>query len=226
MGLKRSSGGAVDTPTDDGMSWDESEWDDFGSNTSESDYSEVTQGNDDNNIWDEVSTPVDDTQQPAVSLVKQDSENSLGYKTVGLILAGILVVVAMVLILFSRIRVSKRQTSSTGTEVSVENTEGNPVRESSKSQTQTQASEFSELGNDVQVDYEAQVITSVGRVKAKRRYLYDNEVVHCLDITVDGVNLTYFCSYSAYSAVHANDSVTVDYMKVSDKYYVVDTIKK
>lgn len=101
------------------------------------------------------------------------------------------------------------------------------------SQTSTPAANttsFIEIPTETTLNYDGDVYSANGIVKAKTKYLYGNQVVYCisLDITAGSATqeVNYFCNYSSFTAVKSGDMVTVDYQQVADGYISVNSISK
>ena len=160
----------------------------------------------------------------------------LRYKSVGILLAVVLVFLAVIVMGISNINVKKKSNSS-----SYNNTQNNVANNNTVTETQaptqvqnqgsvTSSDNLVALGNDVKIDYSSSNLFATGVISNMTRYLRGNQVVYCIDInmTIGGSStvIYYYCGYNVYSQLKIGDIVTVEYQQVSDKCFTVCTIKK
>lgn len=121
-------------------------------------------------------------------------------------------------------------TQATVTEQPVENTE-QPVETTEPTEDTTiNKSLLIEIPAETTLNYDGDVFTANGIVGAKQKYLYLNQVVYCVPITITIGDATqtvnYFCNYGSFSAVKEGDLVVVEYQQVADGYISVTAISK
>lgn len=177
---------------------------------------------------------------------QNDSHTSLGYKTVGIVVAIMLAVLALVILWLSNIhlvkktdntpKVQQEQTTQTqpqqtqSTSVAEEN---NTAEKDITSNSTTQSSSGTSLTNvpsSTYIDYSGSVVSSQGVVQNLSRYLQDGQVIYCIDLSITigttSTSVKYYCGYNVYKQVKVGDILTVDYQQVSETCFSVCTISK
>lgn len=177
---------------------------------------------------------------------QNNSHVSLGYKTVGIVVAIILAVLALVILGLSNIRLVKKtdntpkvhqeQTNNTQPQqTQPQKTQSTTVIEenetSSSSTTQSSSgTSLTDVPSSTYIDYSGKVISSQGVVQSLYRYLQDGQVIYCIDISITigttSTSVKYYCGYNVYKQVKIGDILTVDYQQVSDTCFSVCTISK
>lgn len=86
------------------------------------------------------------------------------------------------------------------------------------------------LDDSVHIDYSGVVYESTGLVTGKLKYLQNNQVVYCIEVSIQAgattQKIAYYCSYSTWSAVRDGDIVSVKYQQVSNNCFSVNEILK
>lgn len=156
----------------------------------------------------------------------EGKEVNLGYKTVGAILAGIFIVVAIVLICMSNIHIKKKPASNTQTVQTTQNTSTTQAStEGSVVQNQNGVS-LIEVGSDVKMTYNENILETSGVITSKKIFLDKKQLLYCIGINVVGNNINYYCNYGSYTSVSVGDQVTVKYQLVDDDYISVFEITR
>lgn len=170
---------------------------------------------------------------------------TLGYKTTGIIVASVLVVIGFLMLIIGSIKVVKKDDTSNlqanRNQVEIQTqaqAEASTQTQSQSEVVQKQESIYSSSGtssfvvipDDMQINYNASIQTSQGTVSKLSRYLQNNQVVYCVEVSaVLGVSTTsvkYYCGYNTYRQLNVGDSVTVEYQQVSDTCFSVLTLRK
>jgi hypothetical protein len=166
-------------------------------------------------------------------------KSNLGYKSVGLIIAGLLIVLAIVISLISGAVINK-DTTPQQTTTTVGSTQSHKGTSTSKSQssTQTQSSSSSSKGsstscssitevNDGTIRYDSPQDASA-IVSAKKTYVVGSSLVYDIELNIsngDAVR-SYFCSKSAYDAVSVGSTVKVSYSVAQNGYIGINSVTK
>lgn len=168
---------------------------------------------------------------------------TLGYKSVAVILACILLVVAIIFLFFDNIKVSEKSNTqpvarSSGLEQQqqvatqqqqAEQQQSNPVIQSQEQQrdaetqqepVQSDGMRLKEISEDAGVRFDGEIYEVQGQITGKHMYLNNGQLIYSLSVTFDdGVGRResqYFCGYSVYEAVSISNKVIVKYQWVSD----------
>ena len=177
---------------------------------------------------------------------QNDSHASLGYKTVGIVVAIILAVLALVILGLSNIHLVKKtdstpkiqqeQTNQTHQQQNQNTTvtkESNTTEKDTPSNSTNQNSSGISLTNvpsSTYIDYSGKVISSQGVVQSLSRYLQDGQVIYCIDLSITigttSTSVKYYCGYNVYKQIKVGDILTVDYQQVSNTCFSVCTISK
>lgn len=219
------------------MSDDWDDWNDFDEESSSSDSldwgdsfedSPNTSSTSDNFMndtsgWD---TPIEEVAPSTSNSTFQQEEfvenKQLSAKTVGIIIAVALAVLALVLMGLSNLSFSKKS------DVVEQSTEA-PNSPTEGVNTQRDSVSLQEVPSDTQIDYSGDITDVNGTIISKKEYLLDGQVLYCLEISVGIQNeqsIHYFCGYNVYDSVSVGDSVLVSYQQVSDTCYSINTISK
>lgn len=164
-------------------------------------------------------------------------------KTVAFILAGILVVVALLFMGIDKIHI-KKNTSSNQSKQQQQVQQQQPQQDSSSTQAQQQeqSQQNSNTADDVgrvvlveipsstTMNYATDVLTANGTVVGKTKYVQGNQILYCVSITVafadTSSTVNYYCNYASYNQVSKGDLVVVTYQQVEDSYISVNSISK
>ena len=175
---------------------------------------------------------------------------TLGYKTTGILVASVLVVIGFLMLIIGSIKVVKKDDTSNlqanrnqveiqtqaQAEASTQNQSQSEVVHNQENTYSSSGTSIQGTGNfvtipdDMQINYNASIQTSQGTVSKLSRYLQNNQVVYCVEVSaVLGVSTTsvkYYCGYNTYRQLNVGDSITVEYQQVSDTCFSVLTLRK
>lgn len=189
-------------------------------------------------------------EQTSEQDIIQSSQTKFGYKTVGIIVSAVLVILALIILFFSKLRVVDKSDSNPqlqsqiGTQVQGTQSQGTQVQGTqSQSQRQETTNSYSQqasannnytslinIPTSTKMDYSGNIIQSQGVVSSLSKYLQDGQVIYCVNLDiVMGTSKTvvhYYCGYNVFSQLSVGDVVNVDYQQVSDTCFSVCTISK
>ena len=169
--------------------------------------------------------------QDSPELPQRPKQTSLGYKTVGIIVALGLVILALVILGLSNIKlVKKTNQSQIQQEQQVQNTGYTNTESTVDSQQPADSKSLLTIPSNTYMDYSSKVVQSQGVVTSLSKYLQDGQVIYCidLDITMGTSKNTvhYYCGYNVFKQVQVGDILNVEYQQVSETCYSVCTISK
>lgn len=215
------NGGFIDNTQDNWGSWDNQD----GQNQT------ADNGFGDFESQQNYSSPVQE------SVPKQFNFNT---KTVALILAGALVVIALLFMGIDKIHI-KKNTSNKQPQQQVQQ-QPQQVSSSAQTQRQEQSKQNSNIANDAgkivlveipnstTMNYATDVLTANGTVVSKTKYVQGNQILYCVSIIISFADssstVNYYCNYASYNQVSKGDLVVVTYQQVEDNYISVNSISK
>lgn len=200
------------------------------------------------NQQDESSADFFNNEQNPEQDIIQSSQTKLGYKSVGIIVSVVLVILALIILFFSKMKVVEKndnlqpqsqvsnQIQSTQSQIGSQ-TQSTQVQsqEATNSQSQQASTDnsYTSLINipaNTRMDYSGKVTQAQGVVSSLSKYLQDGQVIYCVNLDiVMGTSKTvvhYYCGYNVFSQLSIGDIVNVDYQQVSDTCFSVCTISK
>lgn len=168
---------------------------------------------------------------------------SLGKKKVGFILAGVVIVIALIIMGIDKIHVGKRnnpqqvqQPAQQVTQAPVQQpTEAPqataPVQETPIQQAIPDGSVvLTSIPDTMVLNYSGSVLEANGVVTSKARYASGNQVIYCVTISISfgsaSESINYYCNYASFNKVSVNDVVVVAYQQVGDTYISINSISK
>lgn len=163
---------------------------------------------------------------------------NIGKKKVALVIAGVLVLLAVIVSIFGRMKVTK--TSQVVVTPSVEDSSNTdqtdvPVDNSDNSSSNNVASDGSsrtlvELPSDTSLNYATDVENANGVVTSKTILAQGSQLLYCVKIRgtfgSSTQDVDYYCTYATYNSVKVNDLLAVTYQVVEDKYISINSIEK
>lgn len=209
--------GDIDSDDDWGSNNASTSDDDWGSNnasTSDDDWgsNNASWGSDDIGSHSQDTQPQQEVNLPPINM---------GYKTVGIVVAVILVAIALIIYSISNMSANKA-TQQTQQPVVEQQQEEEPQEQQS-----TGGTDFKEVPEETNIDYSKDIISAQGTVSSMRRYLQDSQVIYCIDLNISmGQIVHYYCGYDVFKQVKVGDVLKVQYQQVSDTCYSVCNISK
>lgn len=148
-------------------------------------------------------------------------------KFVGIALAGVILVVALIFAVIDGIKVKPKAPSSNATSQQV-------VQESTgvPASTVSNSADISLIyvPESTTMNYSGDVYEATGTVTSKDKYVQNHQVIYCVQIKLAVGSSTevvnFYCNYAAYNAVKTGDLVLVKYQQVSDSFISVNEVTK
>lgn len=181
--------------------------------------------------------------QDSPELPQRPQQTSFGYKTVGIVVALGLVILALIVLGLSNIKLVKKtnennqaqvqqeqQASNTGSNTTVPTSTESASNTESTNQQSSSTTSLINIPSNTYMDYSNKAIQAQGVVTSLSKYLQDGQVIYCinLDITMGTATNTvhYYCGYNVFKQVEVGDILNVEYQQVSETCYSVCTISK
>lgn len=218
-------------PQDDGWG----DWD----NTQEQQPQQDDWGNDwnndsgqfvgnDNASWDVPQEVPQEAGQP-----QQNSENrpvavNFGIKTIGFIVAGAFVLLALILLFINGLKFDKKPdvVQQPQQQVQQEQSTGNTTQPNVQSGGVT----LIEIPQSTAMTYSMDVYETSGTVSCKTKYVQGHQVLYCIQIKIavgsSMETINYYCNYASYNAVSVGDLLFIKYQQIDDSYISVNEISK
>lgn len=171
---------------------------------------------------------------------------NFGYKTVGVVVAVGLILIAFVILFLSKLDLVKKpvdtpqpvqvqqeqqqlqQQQEVQQETQVQQQE-TQIEEPQQSQAHND-SQFVSIPDSTSLDYSSNTTQAQGVVSSLSRYLQDGQVIYCVNLDISiGTSTTpvhYYCGYNVYKQISVGDILNVEYQQVSDNCFSVCTISK
>lgn len=156
----------------------------------------------------------------------------ISMKLVGLIVAGLFILVALVLYIINGIKIQPKPQHNNSQQVST-NYDGNRGNNSGSQTVQTSDPNSKSLiyiPEDTVTNYSGDMYEAIGKVTNKAKYLDGKQIVYLVQVQLVFGSTTetidFWCNYSTYLNVKVGESVSVSYQSVSDNYISISTITK
>lgn len=249
--------------SDDWGEWNNSVSDDEQSN-SQSDNLLSQDSSDDNSwgSWYQESSQNTNMSDSSSNFNNQTYQGDVGTeknfqfkpKTVGLILASVCIVLALIFMGISKIHIQKKepvqnnqvatnQQSGTTDDSNTQNTQesnsqsndgGTEQQDTSESNTGSQSDTnrvvLVEIPSTTSMNYATDVLTTNGSVVNKTKYVQGHQIVYCITINVafgsSTETINYFCNYASFNQVNKGDVLVITYQQVEDDYISINSISK
>lgn len=221
-------------------------WDDWGSSTdqNQSDGSFINDSQDVNQNWS--SQPQDYQTQNT-----QPIQTHFSTKTIAIIVAVAILIIALLLMGIDKIHLSKKPVSTVvpqqqqavdnnqqGNNQQSDNSQGNnqqsTERESESRGSQDDSSLKSatlvEIPDSTSMTYSNDTLKANGKVTAKKKYVQGKQVVYCVEITIavgsSSETVNYYCTSATFNQVGIGDILIVNYVQVDDSYISITNVEK
>lgn len=204
---------------------------DFGDDESQdnlTEYWDSQQSSSDNYIPED--TPVNQNTPH-----EQQVKVNLGYKSVGLVLGGIFILLALILLVLSKTKIRKAdnvqqpvsqvtQQSGVSQEQPQETITSTPIKSDIDSVS------LLKIPSDLTLNYSGDVFEANGTVTGKERYLQGSQVVYCISIKIAlgsvSQDVKYYCNYASYNQVNKGDLLIIKYQIPQEGYISINEIAK
>lgn len=194
-----------------------------------------------------------DSEEFCPELEQPSQGFDFGYKTVGVVVAVGLILIAFVILFLSKLDLVKKP-ADTSQSVQVQQEQQQlqqqqeiqqepqvqqqeiqqetqvQQQETQVQETQQSDSQFVSIPDSTSLDYSSSITQSQGVVSSLSRYLQDGQVIYCINLDISiGTSTTsvhYYCGYNVYKQISVGDILNVEYQQVSDNCFSVCTISK
>ena len=183
-----------------------------------------------------------DSEEFCPELEQPSQGFNFGYKTVGVVVAVGLILIAFVILFLSKLDLVKKP-ADTSQSVQVQQEQQQlqqqqeiqqepqvQQQETQVQETQQSDNQFVSIPDSTSLDYSSSITQSQGVVSSLSRYLQDGQVIYCINLDISiGTSTTsvhYYCGYNVYKQISVGDILNVEYQQVSDNCFSVCTISK
>lgn len=219
-------------------------WGDWGSssqqnggfiNPNQSDDNFIDTSQDDSQSW--ANQPQDyQTQQVTEPPIK----TNFSTKTIAFIVAGGILVVALLLMGIDKVHINKKDTTNTNTNTTVvqeeqRNTGGSSSQQEqsnqvAESQTSMDSAVLVEIPNSTSMTYSNDTLKANGKVTDKKKYVQGKQIVYCVEITIavgsSSETVNYYCTSATFNQIGKGDILIVNYVQVDDSYISITNVEK
>ena len=219
-------------------------WGDWGSssqqnggfiNPNQSDDNFIDPSQDDSQSW--ANQPQDyQTQQVTEPPIK----TNFSTKTIAFIVAGGILVVALLLMGIDKVHINKKDTTNTNTNTTVvqeeqRNTGGSSSQQEqsnqvAESQTSMDSAVLVEIPNSTSMIYSNDTLKANGKVTDKKKYVQGKQIVYCVEITIavgsSSETVNYYCTSATFNQIGKGDILIVNYVQVDDSYISITNVEK
>lgn len=219
-------------------------WGDWGSssqqnggfiNPNQSDDNFIDPSQDNSQSW--ANQPQDyQTQQVTEPPIK----TNFSTKTIAFIVAGGILVVALLLMGIDKVHINKKDTTNTNTNTTVvqeeqRNTGGSSSQQEqsnqvAESQTSMDSAVLVEIPNSTSMTYSNDTLKANGKVTDKKKYVQGKQIVYCVEITIavgsSSETVNYYCTSATFNQIGKGDILIVNYVQVDDSYISITNVEK
>ena len=166
----------------------------------------------------------------------------MSYKKTGIILGIVLVLVAVLVFMISKIEVTPKKEQPKQSQSSVSTSEiknegvttteslGTTTEETQQSVESESGLSFVKITAEDRLDYSGVEQTTTGVVKSKTCYLIGNQVTYALEIEATMGTETkiihHFCTYTAYDSIAVGDMLSILYQQTTTNTFSVVSVSK
>lgn len=204
-------------------------------NPNQSDDNFIDPSQDDSQSW--ANQPQDyQTQQVTEPPIK----TNFSTKTIAFIVAGGILVVALLLMGIDKVHTNKKDTTNTNTNTTVvqeeqRNTGGSSSQQEqsnqvAESQTSMDSAVLVEIPNSTSMTYSNDTLKANGKVTDKKKYVQGKQIVYCVEITIavgsSSETVNYYCTSATFNQIGKGDILIVNYVQVDDSYISITNVEK
>lgn len=204
-------------------------------NPNQSDDNFIDPSQDDSQSW--ANQPQDyQTQQVTEPPIK----TNFSTKTIAFIVAGGILVVALLLMGIDKVHINKKDTTNTNTNTTVvqeeqQNTGGSSSQQEqsnqvAESQTSMDSAVLVEIPNSTSMTYSNDTLKANGKVTDKKKYVQGKQIVYCVEITIavgsSSETVNYYCTSATFNQIGKGDILIVNYVRVDDSYISITNVEK
>lgn len=203
-------------------------------NQNQSDDNFIDPSQDDSQSW--ANQPQDyQTQQVTEPPIKINFST----KTIAFIVAGGILVVALLLMCVDKVHINKKDTTNTNNTTVVQEEQQNSGGSSSQqeqsnqvaeSQTSMDSAVLVEIPNSTSMTYSNDTLKANGKVTDKKKYVQGKQIVYCVEITIavgsSSETVNYYCTSATFNQIGKGDILIVNYVQVDDSYISITNVEK
>lgn len=153
-------------------------------------------------------------------------------KMVGLFVGGGILLIALIMYMFSGIKVKPKnqQVQGGGQVQQTQGVQQQVQQQPSQAMSANGGVELIFVPDSTAMNYSGEIFEANGTVTGKKKYVQGSQVVYCIEITLafgsTSETVNFYCNYSTFTAVGAGDVVVVKYQQVSDGYISINEVVK
>lgn len=204
-------------------------------NPNQSDDNFIDPSQDDSQSW--ANQPQDyQTQQVTEPPIK----TNFSTKTIAFIVAGGILVVALLLMGIDKVHINKKDTTNINTNTTVvqeeqQNSGGSSSQQEqsnqvAEGQTSMDSAVLVEIPNSTSMTYSNDTLKANGKVTDKKKYVQGKQIVYCVEITIavgsSSETVNYYCTSATFNQIGKGDILIVNYVQVDDSYISITNVEK
>lgn len=163
---------------------------------------------------------------------------NLGTKSVGLLIALLFVILALVFMFFDGVSIKKKpkptpipnQGTVTSSPQTVTQAPTQGGQQGGTSSIASGSVTLIEIPVTTSLNYSGDILETSGTVLTKTKYVQAHQVLYCITIRVavgsSVEDINYYCNFASYSAVKVGDLLVIKYQQVDDNYISVNEVLK
>lgn len=214
-------------------------WDDWNSNATDQSQSSgnfIDSSQDVNQSW--ANQPQDYQTQP---VAEPPIQTHFSTKTIAIIVAGVILVIALLLMFVDKIHIGKKDTTTTTNTTTIQQeqqpTQSNTSSSNSSSNTGGSSTESNlnsatlvEIPSSTSMTYSNDTLKANGKVTDKKKYVQGKQIVYCVEITIavgsSSETVNYYCTSATFNQIGKGDILIVNYVQVEDSYISITNVEK
>lgn len=218
----------TDSQQDDWGSSDSSQQDDWDSTPSQNNFADFSEQSQED-YWEQQDNFIQDSHVSE----KPPKQFNFGIKTIGIIIAGLFLLVALILLILSNVKVKPKQKNNSTVSNTIQTTsqietENNTIAPSKANSDNVLS--IIEIPASTKLNYNGEIFESNAQVIKKIKYLDGHQVIYCIVLKIvagsTSDEVKYYCNYSSFGAVNVGDLVFVKYQQPQDGYVSINEISK
>lgn len=210
-------------------------WNDWGNSTDQgqSNGSFIDSSQDANQNW--ANQPQDYQTQP---VAEPPIQTHFSTKTIAIIVAGIILVIALLLMVIDKVHIGKKDTTTVTNNTTTVQQEQQPTQNSnttnhtrgSSSESNLNSATLVEIPNSTSMTYSNNTLKANGKVTDKKKYVQGKQIVYCVEITIavgsSSEIVNYYCTSATFNQIGKGDILIVNYVQVEDSYISIINVEK
>lgn len=210
-------------------------WNDWGNSTDQGqpNGSFIDSSQDVNQNW--ANQPQDYQTQP---VAEPPIQTHFSTKTIAIIVAGIILVIALLLMVIDKVHIGKKDTTTVTNNTTTVQQEQQPTQNSnttnhtrgSFSESNLSSATLVEIPNSTSMTYSNDTLKANGKVTDKKKYVQGKQIVYCIEITIavgsSSETVNYYCTSATFNQIGKGDILIVNYVQVEDSYISITNVEK